>query len=597
MFAMPEKDRTRLVKTAMGELPCDLTIENVQVVDVFTGSVFAARVDVTDGVIAAVRPAGEDAPPPGEAVFDGENAYLAPGFIDTHMHVESTMLTPENFGKAAIVWGTTTVVTDPHEIGNVAGLQGVEYMLASAKRSPMRQYVLAPSCVPAAPAVENSGASFGAEEIAALLKHDGVIGIAEIMDYLGVCRDDPRMHAVIREGLLRGAFLQGHAPGVSGSELNAYLAAGPQSDHECYMDREVLEKARLGMHINARASSIVDNAKIAAYAVKAMRWSDLVSLCTDDIHAGALLEKGHINHVAARLVEEGLDPVHVIRLGTYHAAREYGFSDIGAVAPGYVADLQLLRSLDGFGTEKPIAVFSKGVQVSLNGALLTEPAKEAWFVKENTVTLPQIKSPADFDLRTPDETVGSANVLVINSNLIEQMQQGGRITRERLPVRSGVVQIPEPERFQFVCVANRYGTGGRTIALLSNFFLCDGALATTISHDSHNLTVVYSDSDSAYAAAKELERVGGGICVAKKGKVLCTLRLPIAGLMSPLPAEELVQEIGKLEQALSELRGGIMDDALLRASVLALPARPGIIITDRGVVRGSDLSWVPVIES
>ena len=595
MFAMPEKNRTRLVKAAMGELRCDLTIENVQVVDVFTGTVFAARVDVIDGVVAAVRQECAEQPLKGKIVFDGKSAVLAPGFIDVHMHVESTMLTPENFGKAAIVWGTTTVVTDPHEIGNVSGLQGVEYMLDSGKKSPLRQYVLAPSCVPAAPAVESSGASFGAEEIAALLEHDGVIGIAEIMDYLGVCRDDARMHAVIGEGLLRGAFLQGHAPGVSGDALNAYLAAGPQSDHECFTAAEVLEKARLGMHINARASSLIDNAHIAAEAAKAMRWSDVISLCTDDVHASDLLETGHISHVAARLMEEGLDPVHVIRLGTYNAAREYGFIDIGAIAPGYVADFQLLSSLDALG-DKPLAVFAEGKLAVQDGKLLGESAKTAWYEPNNTVRLQQIQAPSDFDLLAPEDCGDTANVLVINSILMEQMQQGRRIERVELPVESGIVKISDPERLQYICVANRYGTGDHTIAILSNFGLTDGALATTISHDSHNLTVVYSDSASAFAAAKELERVGGGICVAKDGKVLCTLKLPIGGLMSPLPAEELVREIDELETALSKLRGGRQDDALLRASVLALPARPGVIITDRGVVFGDDLSWIPIFE-
>ncbi len=595
MLVLPNKNRTRLVKVAMGEIPCDLTIENVQIVDVFTGSIYFARVDVTDGVIAAVRHVGTDAPPQGNIVFDGENAYLAPGFIDTHMHVESTMLTPENFGKAAIVWGTTTVVTDPHEIGNVAGLKGVEYMLVSAKKSPIRQYVLAPSCVPAAPAVESSGASFGAEEIAALLKHDDVIGIAEIMDYLGVCSDDARMHAVIREGLQRGAFLQGHAPGLSGRELNAYLAAGPQSDHECFATREVLEKAQLGMHIDARASSIIDNVHIAASAVKAIRWSDLVSLCTDDVHASDLLEKGHINHVAARMIEEGVDPVQVIRLGTYNAAREYGFSDIGAIAPGYVADLQLLSSLDTLG-DKPLAVFASGELVAKNGRLLNEQTKEAWYEQKNTVFLPQIQSPSDFDLHAPKSCGDTANVVVINSVLIEQMQHGRSVERVRLPVQSGVVKNTDPERLQYVCVANRYGSGDRTVALLANFELTDGAVATTISHDSHNLTVVYSDSASAFTAAKELERVGGGICIAKGGKVLYTLQLPIGGLMSPLPVEELVREIDELEKALCGLRGGKKDDALLRASVLALPTRPGVIITDRGIVCGDDLSWIRVFE-
>jgi adenine deaminase len=596
MFAMPEKNRTRLIKAATGEIQCDLTIENVQVVDVFTGTVFAARVDVVDGVVAAVREKEASQPPKGKTVFDGQNAVLAPGFIDVHMHVESTMLTPENFGKAAIGWGTTTVVTDPHEIGNVSGLKGVEYMLDSGKKSPMRQYVLAPSCVPAAPAVESSGASFGAEEIAALLAHDGVIGIAEIMDYLGVCRDDARMHAVIGEGLRRGAFLQGHAPGVSGDALNAYLAAGPQSDHECFATEEVLEKARLGMHINARASSLVDNARIAAKAAKQMRWSDSISLCTDDVHASDLLETGHISHVAARLLEEGLDPVHIIRLGTYNAAREYGFSDIGAIAPGYVADFQLLPSLDALG-KKPLAVFAAGKQVAKDGKLLGEPAKTAWYEPNNTVRLPQIQSPADFDLLAPEGCGDSANVLVINSILLEQMRQGRQMERVRLPVESGTVKIDDTERLQYICVANRYGTGDCTTAILANFGLTDGALATTISHDSHNLTVVYADAASAFAAAKELERVGGGICVAKDGKVCCTLKLPIGGLMSPLPAEELVREIDELEKALSDLRGGKQDDALLRASVLALPARPGVIITDRGVVLGDDLSWIPVFEA
>ena len=595
MLVMSDKNRTRLVKAAMGEIPCDLTLENVQVVDVFTGSIFSARVDVIDGVIAAVRQADVDAHPKGKMVLDGENAFLAPGFIETHMHVESTMLTPENFGKAAIVWGTTTVVTDPHEIGNVAGLQGVEYMLASAEKSPMRQYVLAPACVPAAPAVENSGASFGAAEIAALLEHDGVIGIAEIMDYLGVCGDDARMHAVIQEGLHRDVFLQGHAPGLSGRKLNAYIAAGPQSDHECFVTTEVLEKAQLGMHINARASSIIDNAQIAASAVKEMRWSDLVSLCTDDVHASDLLEKGHINHVAARMVEEGVDPVQAIRLGTYNAAREYGFSDIGAIAPGYVADLQLLSSLDTLG-DKPLAVFISGEQVAKNGELLGEHAKEAWYEQKNTVFLPQIQTSSDFDLHVPKSYGDTANIVVINSNLMEQMQNGRSIERVRLPVRGGVAENNDPVRLQYVCVANRYGSGDHTVALLSNFDLIEGAVATTISHDSHNLTVVYCDTTSAFTAAKELERVGGGICIAKAGKVLYTLQLPIGGLMSPLPAAELVREIDELEKALCQLRGGKKDDALLRASVLALPTRPGVIITDRGIVCGDDLTWIRVFE-
>ena len=596
MFVMPKKNRTRLVRAAMGEIPCDLTIENVRIVNVITGGTFPGRVDIIDGVIAAVRQPNSGDPRRGATVLDGKNAFLAPGFIDTHMHVESTMLAPENFGKAAVVWGTTTVVTDPHEIGNVAGIKGIEFMLRSAEKSPLRQYVLAPSCVPAAPSVERSGACFTADEISRLLDRENVLGIAEIMDYLGVCHDDARMHAIIGEGLKRCAFLQGHAPGLSGKELCAYLAAGPQSDHECHSRDEILEKAGLGMRINARASSIADNAKAAAEAARSMRWNDMISICTDDVHAKDLLKSGHVNHVAGRLVEEGLDPVLAIRMGTYNAAAEYGFADLGAIAPGKVADLQLLGSLENLGMEKPVSVFVAGKLVAENGAPAGGKPGQAWYEQENTVKLPQIGSPADFDLRAPEDCGKAANVVVINADLAEQLSPDYRAQRASLPVRNGKVRIDDPERLQYICVANRYGAGGRTIAVVSNFGLTSGALATTISHDSYNLTVVYTDSASAFAAAKELERVGGGICVAKDGKVVDTLRLPIGGLMSPLPVEELAAEIDRLEDALSELRSGKRDDVLLRASVLALPARPGVIITDRGVVFGDDLSWIPVFD-
>jgi len=596
MFAMPKKDRTRLVKAAMGEIPCNRIIENVRIVNVITGGTFPGRVDIIDGVIAAVRKPDCGVPYNGADVIDGKGAFLAPGFIDTHMHVESTMLAPENFGKAALVWGTTTVVTDPHEIANVAGIRGVEFMLKSAEKSPLRQYVLAPSCVPAAPSVESCGASFMAEEIGRLLENENVLGVAEIMDYLGVCHDDTRMHAIIGEGLKRGAFLQGHAPGLSGKELCAYLAAGPQSDHECHTRDEILEKAELGMRINARASSIVDNAKAAAEAARSMRWNDMISICTDDVHAKDLLELGHVSHVAGRLMEEGLDPVLAVRMGTHNAAVEYGFADLGAIAPGKVADLQLLRSLETIGTEKPIFVFAAGKLVAENGALTGGKPGQAWYETENTVNLPQIESPADFDLRAPNGSGGTASVVVINADLVEQLRPDYRAKRAILPVRDGVVRIDDPKRLQYICVANRYGAGGRTVAVVSDFGLTNGALATTISHDSHNLTVVYTDTASAFAAAKELERVGGGICVAKGGTVVYTLPLPIGGLMSPLPAEELTAEIGRLDDALSDLRSGKRDDVLLRASVLALPARPGVIITDRGVVWGNDLSWIPVFD-
>ncbi len=594
MFVMPNKDRSRLIKTAMGEIQCDLTIENVQIVDVITGSVYPARVDIIDGVIAAIRQPGQITPSPGKEVFDGENKYLIPGYIDMHVHVESTMMTPENFGKSVVVWGTTTVVTDPHEIVNVDGIAGAEFMLKSAKRAPLRQFVLAPSCVPAVPKVESAGAAFFAPEIAGLLEMEGVLGIAEIMDFWGVCNDDPRMHGILGEGLKRSMFLQGHAPGLRGDMLNAYLAAGVQSDHESMSTDEILEKSRLGMQINTRAAPIADSTPKLAEAIPQMRWHDTLTLCTDDVPASDLLEKGHISRVANRLIELGIDPLLVIRMGTYNAAREYNFSDLGAIAPGRVADLQLIDSLEALGDQKPAAVFVEGKLVSKDGKLLTEKAGLAWYEEKNTVCIPQIASEDDLRLQAPDNGKDTANVVVINTNLREQMRSKQAVERAKLPIKDGFVEIEDTKKLQYICVANRYGTGSKTIAVASNFGLTEGAMATTVLHDSHNLIVIYADQASGYAAVKELERIGGGMCLAKNGEAYFTLPLPIGGLMSPLPAEDIAPQIQKLHHEFRQNSESENPDMLLGISVLGLPVRPGYVITDIGIVNGDDLSFVPV---
>ena len=248
------KDRSRLIQAAMGQVPCDLTIGNVQFFNVITGEIYPASVDILDGFVVLVREEGQEAVLPSKSYYDGQGRYLIPGYIDTHMHIESTMMIPENLARAILPWGTTTICTDPHEIGNVMGLDGVRFMLENAKKSKLRQYVLAPSCVPSLPGMENAGAEFFAREVGELLDMDDVIGIAEIMDYVGVIHDSERMHTIIDEGLRRGMFLQGHAPYCFGRELAAYRIGGPVSDHESVNADEVRAKLRAGMHINLRAS-------------------------------------------------------------------------------------------------------------------------------------------------------------------------------------------------------------------------------------------------------------------------------------------------------------------------------------------------------
>ena len=567
---------SRLVKAARGEIPCDLTIKNIQLVNVLTGEIYPSSVGILDGIIVQV---GDEEKLPSKQVIDGHNNYLVPGFIDTHMHVESTMMVPENFGKAAVVWGTTTAITDPHEIANVAGIVGVKYMLESARRSPLRIYTLAPSCVPAVPAVESAGASFMKEEIQELLKNDEVIGIAEVMDYLGVINNDKRMHDIIAAGQEANGFIQGHAPYVRGNELSAYLCGGPISDHEARIADELIEKLRKGMHVNIKSSSLSDTVQEFLNGIKSVPVRNLVSLCTDDVHAADLLNTGHINHIVNECIKGGITPIEAITFGTINAARELHFDDLGAIAPGYVADLQLVSDLN-FNT-RPICVFVEGELISNNKATV------ATIPNVNTVKIPQISSPNDFLIHVDDP---NEQQLVFSASR-QNMIPGQKAIYRKFPEENGVVVIDDKEKYQFLSIVDRYGSGDITTVVCSDFNLHCGCIASTISHDSHNMTLVYTNPKDAFVTAKELERVGGGMCFVENGEVKYTLPLPVGGLMSPLPAAEIAKKIDNMNEWVSYASDSPI---LLAIAILALPVRPGIIITNKGVIRGDDLQFIPL---
>jgi adenine deaminase len=485
MMTVKNKNRIHLVDAAMQRIPCDISIENTQLLNVITGEIYTASIDIIDGIIVRVRGEGEVTKVPSNTIYEGKGKYLLPGFIDTHMHVESTFMVPEIFGEIAIKWGTTTVVTDPHEIANVMGIDGVQFMLDSALRAPLRQYILAPSCVPSIPKLESTGAAFGAREISKMLEMDGVIGIAEIMDYVGVYNNDKRMSEIISEGLKRDIFLQGHAPSLTNKELAAYIVGGPVSDHECQYRNEILEKMRSGMHINIKAHNTTDCIKELLPGILSGLWSDTVSICTDDVDAAELLDKGHVNFVVRRCIEEGFEPIQAIRFATFNAAKEYGFSDIGAIAPGYVADIQLVDTLDF--KKKPNMVFINGNLVSTNDEKVINNKKEAWNLDINTVNIPDLKNENVFRLKAPSNCNSKANIASISVG----SKQTARY--ETLSVKDGFVEIDDLTQLQYICVLNRYGSGGKTIALLRDFGLTHGAIASTVSHDSHNMTVIYTN--------------------------------------------------------------------------------------------------------
>ncbi|MBU5625558.1 amidohydrolase family protein [Oscillibacter sp. MSJ-2] len=585
----PNKDRPALLSAANGQVPCDLTVGNVVIFDVFTGALTPGSVDIFQGVIVCVREGETEDAGKSRGYYDGKGAILLPGFIDTHIHVESTMMIPEHFARTVLPCGTTTVMTDPHETANVAGIAGVRFMLDNSRKTPLRQYVLAPSCVPSVPGLEESGAAFGPEEIGALLELPGVAGIGEVMDYVNVCRDEKRMRGIVQKGLERDVFIQGHAPRLMGQGLNAYILAGAQSDHECRSRQECALKQRLGMHVNLKSSSLSNHLAENLEAVRTQRWKDSVSICTDDVHARRLLTEGHINRVIREAIECGADPMELYRCATYNAAREYRFRDIGAVAPGYAADLQLLRALDG-GT--PEAVFVGGSLVARDGVYCAEDDRSAPAPVPCPMELGYLASPEDFRLKAPEGAAQTVRTLVIHSKY-----QGSPFNQgfyEPLPVRGGYVELSGLENTQYCCVCNRYGRPRRTIGVMRGFGILRGALASTVAHDCHNLTLVYTNPEDAFLAMEAVKSIGGGFAVAAEGKVLAVLPLPVMGLMSDRCAREIVPQIAAVEQALSSISDGSC--YLLKHATMALPVLPGTLITDLGLVDGPSQTFLPLFD-
>ena len=573
-----KNNRKELIKAALGLVECDLAIKNAQLLNVFTGEVYPATVFVYDGAIAHVEYRNlEEGLDKVKNVVDAEGKYLIPGLIDAHMHIESSMLTPRNFAKVSIPSGTTTIVMDPHEIGNVYGVEGVKYMHDSGEGLPQRQFVDIPSCVPAVPGCENAGAEFFAKEIEELAELKRVIGLAEVMDYIGVINQEDRMADIIHAAERKGLYLQGHAPFVTGRDLSAYLIGGPVTDHESRTGEEAIEKLRSGMFIDSRESSITHNVKDIWEGVKHCKFFDHYCLCTDDREADDLLHEGHINYVVNAAIKYGMDPITAIKSATLNTAREINVTDLGAIAPGYVADMLLVENLSNI---HPTHVFFEGKLVAQDGKLL-QPIEDKEYEIEtrNSVQLKEL-SLDDFHVDTPVENGKVAVNVMVYPNL---ELSSTYVEKTEFEVKDGNIVLPDDD-YKFVIVLNRYGKGTIGKGIVKGFGTKKGALASTVSHDSHNLTVVYDNEADALLVANTLKECGGGMCAAYNGTVLSTLPLPLAGLMSLKSAEELSVVSQKMKQAIVELGLTDMENPLLRIVTLALPVIPEVKMSDLGLV-------------
>lgn len=570
------KDKRALLEAAMGKRPCDLAVENVQFVNVFSGEVYPAIVYVYDGFVAHVECGHQADRQLAREVVDGEGAYLTPGFVDPHIHIESTMLTPRNFAAAVIPHGTTTVVTDPHELANVLGEQAVVYMHDAALDLPMRQLVNIPSCVPAVPGLENSGAEFDANTVRRLAKLERVVGLAEVMDFLAVAQGEQRMLDILEAAEQEGLYLQGHVPTSNARLLSAYAVGGPTTCHETRTGEDAVQKIRLGLMVDARESSIAKDIEKVWGGVKNLRYLDRMSICTDDRETHDILEHGHMDNALRKAVACGMNGVDALRCATLHPASESNLKHVGAIAPGYVADFLLLEDLIEFRVK---AVYYEGRLVAKDGALTQEfPARSFALEQINTMQVPQLK-PEDFEIEAPVKQ-GGVEVNVLRFPNLDTSNTTRCV--ERIPVKDGKLDLLNERDLCYVKIINRYGKNTICNGVTRGFGLEQGAFASTVSHDSHNLCIVYRDPACAFAAYEALKTCQGGMCCATQEQVV-TLPLPVGGLMSTLSCEEVAQCAGRMKQALH--RAGMpQKNPLVRIVTMALPVIPEAKYTDLGLV-------------
>jgi adenine deaminase len=559
------------LRAARGETPADLVLTGARVACVYTGEWLQTDVALFDGVIVGLG----DYPGPR---LDVSGRYLLPGLIDGHLHLESSMLTPRELARALLPLGTTTVVADPHEIANVWGTNGLDYLLAASEGLPLDIFFMLPSCVPASP-LETAGARLEAGDLKPYVGRARVLGLAEVMNFPGVVAGDPGLGEKI--ALFPHRPVDGHAPLLSGKGLNAYRLAGIGSDHECILATEAREKLELGFYVMLREGSLAKNLADLLPGVTPAGFRRTM-LVTDDCHPEDILANGHLNHLLRVSVSLGLAPLAAVTLATLNPATYFQLQDRGAVAPGLAADLVVVEDLQNFRVDKVL----KNGQVVVDGGRLTA-----------SLELPPYPAPAPtMQVKMPDLEAfapPAAGDLVKVIGLIP----GQLLTEKRVlpaPVRDGrLAADPSRDLLKLAVVERHHGTGNLGLGLVQGFGLKQGALASSVAHDSHNIVVVGADAADMLQAVEHLANMKGGLAVVAGGRVLADLPLPIAGLISPRPLEEVAAAYGRLQEAYRSLGGGL-PDPFMALSFLALPVIPALKLTDLGLVDVNRFQMVPL---
>ncbi len=568
----PEK-LADFIRVARGDKPADLVLRGGKVVDVFSGEIRETGVAVYRGRIAGL---GDYE---GKETHDLEGRCVSPGFIDAHCHIESSLLPPAEYARAVVPHGTTTVIADPHEIANVLGLEGVRFLLESSRHCPLDVFLMAPSCVPASP-LETAGAVLEAEDLFPLLADSRILGLGEMMNFPGVVNGDPGVMAKLAGG---AAHIDGHAPGLSGRALCAYVAAGIQSDHECVTAEEAREKLGLGLHIMIREGSTARNLEALLPAVR-LENAGRFSLVTDDVDPADLSSKGHLDYVVNRAVRFGLDPVLALQMVTINSARCFGLRDRGAIAPGLRADLAVFEDPRDIQVQQ---VYKEGSLVATGGRMAFYGDHAPAGRVRNTVSL-------RWD-RLEDFSVPAAGKRLRVIGVVP----GQIVTRTRVMearVEAGLVLSDVDRDVLKVAIAERHGRMGHVgFGFVHGFGLKRGALASSVAHDSHNVVAAGVGDEDLRAGFRAVEEMQGGLAAVLDGRPIARLPLPIAGLMSDSPIEVVTAQLETLHAAARDLGCGL-DSPFMTLSFLALAVIPELKITDLGLVDVTKFDFVPLFE-
>jgi len=586
MYDFPYKN---VVMCALGKIPADLVIKNANVINVFTEEIIECDVAIKDGYVCRIGKTN-DIIGGSTKIVNAHGYYLAPAFIDAHIHIESSMITLTEFAKAVIPHGTGTIITDIHELANVLGVYAIDIILEEAKNIPLNVFIMLPSCVPALENKETSGAKITAQDLEKYIKGERVLGLGEMMNYPGVLNLDEEVMKKIQLSQKENKVVDGHAPLLLGKELQAYISVGIHSDHESTTSEEVLEKLRYGMFVMFREGSVSKSLHLIKTILERRLSLERCIIVTDDRHPDDLINEGHLEPALRKVIEFGVDPIKAIKMVTIIPALAFRIPKIGAVAPGYKADVVLLDNLDKMNIKK---VFLGGRLVASDGKLVVDIPKPKYPSRVlRTINVKCIPTSDDLLIKVPFK----AEEVFINVIVARDVSLITERAKEKVHVRNGVVlPIPERDILQIVVVERHKKTGNIGKGFISGFGLKTGALASSIAHDSHNIVAVGANLKDLQIAIKRVIEIHGGIVVVANGKIEAELSLPFAGLMSLESVEVVASKLELVREKAKEL-GCKLTRPFMTLSFMALPVIPKLKITDKGLFDVEKFQFISVVE-